>query len=219
MKKSKIIYLSFVVIFVVVLSACSNLLNEIKVLDLYQDTITSIDEDYIIVEENQFYKIMKCKDLYYYQIFDINSNVVKMEGPLSKSPNIVLVDDCLLKFTFQSGTGMGTQWGYYYDVNRNMFSDVYYSIFDENNGNVVYSNNKKIIIRDIFVQEKYYQEISSFQKPFSNVVFPFITVEFVEKNCIKVTYLSGPNCEKVTEFIELEKNRWENTEGRFFCVQ
>ena len=62
----------------------------------------------------------------------------------------------------------------------------------------------KVIVRDIFDKTEYYKEISSFQKPFSDVVEPITDVKFVNDGTgIEVSYLTGVDYKEVTEIIKL----------------
>ena len=142
---------------------------------------------------------------YYYFIYDKNQNVVKSDGPLNRSPHLSMIDEHTVKFTLQAGTGLSTQWGFYYDVEQDMFSDTFYSIFDQLDGRMAYREKDRIIVRDIFDKEKYYYEIDLFSNPLSKAAEPFVSVEFINgEDSIEVTYLSGDGYKKVTQIFELE---------------
>ena len=109
-----------------------------------------------------------------------------------------------VKFTLQAGTGRGTQWGYYYDINKGIFSEIFGSIFDENNELVACSDVDKVIISNIFDKNLYYKEVSKFEKTLSEVAEPIIDVKFInDGKSIKITYLTGPVYQKLTEIINL----------------
>lgn len=194
-----------------ILSACSFSSNSsdessVQELSTRDSSYVSIEdtEDVDVIEETQFYKIIYSDSMYYYYIFNENHDVVKSDGPLNKEPHISMVNDHLIRFTLQAGTGIGTQWGYYYDTIIDTFSPIFQSIYDQCDGKVAYGEVGKIIIRDIFDQTKYYQEISSFRKPLSVAAEPIIKSQFVNGGTgIKVTYLTGPDYEEVTETIDL----------------
>lgn len=157
-----------------------------------------------IIDENEYYKVVKVNFLFYYNIFDENHRIVKSGGPLSRQPHILMVNDDLLRFTLQAGTGRSTQWGYYYDTKKNMFSNDFYFIFDQYNGKVAYGEENKVIVRDIFDETKYLLEITSFKEPFSNAVEPITNVEFIDDGLsVKVTYLTGDNYQEISECFDL----------------
>ena len=157
-----------------------------------------------IIEENEHYKVVKLNFLFYYNIFDENHRIVKSGGPLSRQPHILMVSDHLVRFTLQAGTGIGTQWGYYYDTKKYMFSNVFYFIFDQCNGKVAYGVENKVIVRDIFDETKYFLEITSFKEPFSHAVEPITNVEFTDGGLsVKVSYLTGDNYQEISESFDL----------------
>lgn len=153
-----------------------------------------------VVEETEYYKIVRDNFMYHYYIFDKNHNVVKSEGPTNKYPKISMVDEYLLRFTYQAGAGILTRWGYYYDVENNIFSEIFYGIYDQSNGKVAYGKSDRVVVRDIFDKNKYYQEISSFKEGFSYSVEPITDAEFVnDATSINITYLAGSDYKIVTE--------------------
>ena len=156
------------------------------------------------VEESAHYKLIRSDFMFYYFLCNENHVMVKAEGPFNRQPRISMVDEHLVKVTLQAGTGLGTQWGYFYDVNEDVFSQVFYSIHDQQNGMVAYVTINGIIVRDIFDKTKYYQEITSFKEPLSEVAEPITKVEFVnDGDKIRVTYLTGSDCKEVTEIFIL----------------
>lgn len=156
------------------------------------------------VEETEFYKITYSNSMYYYYIFDDSYNTVKSDGPLSRKPHIQIINNHLIRFTSQAGTGIGTQWGFYYDIKKDVFSRVFNSIYDQTDEKVAYRNSNKIIIRDIFDKTNYYQEISSFKKPLANTVDPITNAKFSKdgKNIV-ITYFAGSDYEEITEIFDI----------------
>lgn len=174
-------------------------------LSILKSPIISPDaEDYEIIEENDYYKILRLDFMYYCYLFGEDHELAKSEGPLSKAPRIIMVNNHLLRLTLQAGTGRGTQWGYYYDRRADVFSRVFLCIYDQWDTMVAYGVVDKVIVRDIFDKTKYYQEISSFLEPFSEVAEPITKAEFInDGTMIKVTYLSGSEYREITETIDL----------------
>lgn len=211
MSKKKIlicVLLSIVFVFLFLLSACSAFSNSSPTQDLSvrNSSYVCIDDikDAETIEETKYYKIIQSGFVYYYFIFDKNNDTVKADGPLNRLPRISMVNDHLVRFTLQAGTGIGTQWGYYYDTKADAFSQVFQSIYDQSNNKVVYGDVKKIIVRDIFDKAAYYQEISTFTKPLSEVAEPITNVAFVNDGAsIEVSYLTGPEYIEVVETIRL----------------
>lgn len=159
-----------------------------------------------IISNEQYYKITKKGDLFQYYIFDDSHQIVKSGENFTKEPTIFMVNNHLLRFTSQAGTGLGTQWGFYYDVVRDSFSRDFYTIYDQYNDFIAYAEIEKIIIRDIFDKSKYYYEISSFENPLAeNVVLPIEDAKFTsDGKSILVTYFTGNNYEKTTQIFNLK---------------
>lgn len=192
--KNKVLLIFFVSFIVIGVGAAIFFLSKLS--------ISETEE--VIVEETEYFRITHYDFQYYYSICDKKHRIIKTEGPFVKKPDITLTEDELLQITIQAGTGIGTQWGYFYDINKNKFSAIFQSIYDENNKKVAYGSLNKVIVADIFDDNKYYQEFSSFEKPFSSVAVPIIGAEFAEDgNSLEVTYLSGGSYEVITEIKEL----------------
>lgn len=205
-KQRLILLLSFIIVCIlctsilcITISICSERKNE----DTNYYTIIENLKNAKITEETDYYQVVYSDYLYYYCIFNSEHQVVKYDGPLNKEPHLSVVNN-MVKFTLQAGTGIGTQWGYYYDIHKGIFSEVFKSIYDENQDLVVYSDVNKVIIRNIFDKKIYYKEISEFEKTFSNVAKPIIDIKFInDGKSIKITYLTGSDYQKFTEVIDL----------------
>ena len=208
MEVKKFLALIFLIASFVILSACSvsdDKFNNTEVQNKIVSTANVIENESEVLEETDFYKITYADSMYQYYLFDENHNVVKSDGPLKLKPDIIVIDEHLVRFTTQSGTGIGTQWGYYYDGKKDVFSRVFNSIFDQHRELVAYRSNGGVIVRDIFDKTKFYQEISSFKEPFAETVDPIVKAEFSEDGkSIEITYLSGDDYKEVTEYAEIK---------------
>ena len=157
-----------------------------------------------VLQESKYYKVVQSESLIHCYFYDKNQNVVKCEGPLAKMPRIESVDETLILFTYQSGTGTGTQWGYFFNPKDAVFSDVFQCIFDYSGSRVAFAKSDAIIVRDIFDEKCYYKEISVFSNEFSEVAFPFVSAEFIENgDSIQISYYSGDNYEVITEVFRI----------------
>ncbi len=176
--------------------------------------INAIDSTYVeestdyttdeVVEKTDYYQIIRSNALYYCYFYDNNHDIVKEEGPLSKCPKVIEVEDKLLRFTLQAGTGNGTRWGYYYDIERIVFSDIFAGVFDECVDKVACVGLNKVIVSNIFDSSKYYKEFSEFLYPFSPSATPITNIEFSEDGTsIMVSYLTGEDYQEVTEVFYL----------------
>ena len=155
------------------------------------------------IAESKHYKIIQSDSLYYYYIYDENHDIVKSDGSFNREPHIQMINH-ILKFTLQAGTGIGTQWGFFYDTNSEAFSQIFQCIFDQCNEKVIYGDINNIVVQDIFDYNKYYREITAFKEPFSDMFDPIINAKFTNNGtCIEVTYFTGSNYKEVIEVFDL----------------
>lgn len=180
------------------LCSCSS-----KVENIYSTYDTSTMEQESDIERTKYYTITRNDNFYNYYIYDSNHNIVKREHKLSKKPNIAMTDSNLLKITVQAGTGKGTQWGYFYNINTNEFSDIYYCIYDQYKNKVAYGEVNKVIVTDIFVKDKCC-ELSSFKYGLAVSAQPILNAEFINNGTsIKISYLSDNDYEVVNEIFRI----------------
>lgn len=157
-----------------------------------------------VIEETELYKVTRSDFLYEYCLFDLNHNIVKEEGSLSKAPHISVNDENIVTVTYQAGTGIGTQWGYFYDAEANTFSQVFHSIFDQYSRSFVYADKDKLVVRDMFDSEVFYREFTEFDHSFSTVSEPFIEVSFTDNGQqLKVSYYTGDDYSEATQVFDL----------------
>lgn len=163
------------------------------------------NEKHITLEETAYYKITQFNSMYYYYIYDMNNNIIKYDGPINKKPHIKLINENIIKISVQAGTGSGTRWGYYCNIENDKVSKIYNNIYDESNGKVAYGNENGIIVCDIFDNTKYFEEINCFNKPLSNMVNAIQNVTFENEYNIKISYFTGDNFIEVVETVQLPK--------------
>lgn len=210
------IFVSILLISILLLSACSNYSEppessssgdssayyDTEVLTDVNDTEKVIDEK--VIDEDIYYKITYSDYMFYYYIFDKNHNIARADGPLNRHPRIIMADEQLVRFTLQAGTGIGTLWGYYYDVKNDAFSEIFQCIYDQCNGMVALGGVGKVIVRDIFDDKKYYYEISCFKYPFAKSCLPITEVVFTnDGKSVEITYLTGDDYKEVSEIVDL----------------
>ena len=158
-----------------------------------------------IVEDGEHYQIIQTEDGTFYCVFsDANGQVLKQEGPFGKTPSVQVVNDGLLCFKVQAGTGTSTNWGYYFNTEDMVFSDVFTGIYSQTDHLVACYRQEAVVIQDIFDKAAFYKEISTFQNPVSKTVEPILKVEFMDEERVRITYLSGSNYAEVTEEFDLK---------------
>lgn len=166
--------------------------------------LQSDNADERVIEETAFYKISEQNHLYTAIIYDRHHGTARMETPTPKPPKLSIEDGNLVKLTYQAGTGISTQWGYFYDVENDRFSDTFHSIYDVSDGKLITRDKEKLIVRNIF-DEYYYCEITSFEKSLSKAAEPFTDVRFTETG-LQVTYFTGESYAETVEIVELPED-------------
>jgi len=170
--------------------------------DLPEENVNPIENLYV-VEEAKHYEILKKGFDYYYYIYDDNRAIVYMSGFDFKMPKVTMVNDDIIKFRTQVGTGIGTSTTFYYNSKRDVLSRWFNSVYDETDEVVVFSYYKKLIVRDIFDKTIYYREFTEFNN-ISDITEPFITVEFTnDGKSMEVTYFTGEDYQEFTEIVDL----------------
>lgn len=147
---------------------------------------------------------MKNKKFYYsYEIYNKKGKLVKKEDVQQQGPRIEYVSDKLLSIGLVAGSYViSTQ---YYDIENDVFSEIYETPLAVHENMVVYvDETKKLIVRDIFDSSKYYKE---FKLNFADSAVPVSLinkVKFIEDKKLQVTYLSGKKYKEVTEYLVLK---------------
>ncbi len=160
----------------------------------------------ITISEGKWHHLVEEDGGYFCYFYDHNNQLIRTEGPLAKLPKINLVNEQIIHYSVQAGTGIGTQWGYFYDGKIGAFSDVYSCILDYTDHLVAYADGHTIIVCDIFNPANKLANITDFRYAFSDVAFPFIGAAFSETDStIEITYLYGENFHKITEVFRLKE--------------
>lgn len=168
-----------------------------------ESTPSGSDASYEIVEASEYYSVEKTDGLYFCHFYNRAHETVKTEGPLSKEPAVTTVDGWLIRFTTQAGTGLGTQCGYYYNPEQDIFSETFSCILDEYNGMVAYATQDAIVVQNIFSQEEILR-IDSFEAAFSPMADPIQSATFLKDGkAISFTYLSGSDYQQIAEEVSL----------------
>lgn len=154
-----------------------------------------------VVMDTSYGEIKFSNGKYQYTVYGNNKEIIE-QGESMRLPNITFINDTLLKFSLQTGTGLSTQWGFYYDTEQGVKSTILTCIYDEFGGNVAYGDDGKIIVRNIFDVNKYYYEVLLSSLPLSDMTEPIFDAKFIDEGKkIKVSYYSGVDfSEKMQEF-------------------
>lgn len=205
--KKNIIAIVAVVTLLFLSQGCSNTQVENSTSPKNSETIDVEGENVAnVITRTSIYEIRKEKELYGYSLFNKAGEVVKSESDLVKQPHITSIENDVVRVTVQAGTGLETQWGFYYDQGNNRESKIFYSILGEQNGVVAYATMDRVILENIFEDaDLVHQEIASFHQPLSKTAFPFVAAEFNESNSmISITYYSGEDDAETTEHFALK---------------
>ena len=158
-----------------------------------------------VLEEEKYYKLLQGDgNYYYYYIYDDNKKVIDEGGLYWRKPKISMVNNDIVKFYTQAGTGISTSSTFYYSAKKNVLSHWFHSVYDETNELLVFSDQKKLIVQNIFDKTVYYREFVEFKCELSNVIEPFVNAKFINENKqLQVTYLAGKDLMGTIDVIDL----------------
>lgn len=194
----KILLCMVVLTLTLLLTGCEKNFSDVATLESdfsSESAIIAIDDYYRIYhgtkEETRFF--------YYYDLFDIGGNLIKSECTYMDEPNISEHSNNIIKVSTQTGTGQSTRWSYYYDVNTNLFSRVFYHVLAEKENVIAYFDGEQIILCDMFDAENFYKEIE-LNNVLSDSTDPIEEV-FLSDNLDSVTvvYFTGNDFDRTTE--------------------
>ncbi len=142
---------------------------------------------------------------YLYEIYDNSGEVVKSETMFA-FPTITYVSDTLLSIEW--GGGSDTWLGQYYDIDKNICSNIIQSPFALLEQKIVYLalsddvTGHKMVVSDVFDETKYYKELHI--DDLSSAINPILSVEFINNQELKVCYLSGEDYEEKTQVFQID---------------
>ncbi len=141
---------------------------------------------------------------FYYDLYGKQGEKVKHECTYMNEPDIEMLTKYIIKVSVQSGTGLSTRRTYYYDLDKNKFSKTFYYVLGEKESYVAFFDGKKIIISDMFEENRALKEIQLKEK-LVNSTDPVESVVFSDDlSEIDVTYFSSDKSEKISEKISLK---------------
>lgn len=128
---------------------------------------------------------------FYYDLFDLEGNVVKHECTYMDEPQIQAIDTDILRVTVQAGTGRGATYSYYYDIKNNTVSPVYYYLLGEKSNLVAFFEDGQINICEMFQKQACYKQIA-IPKELEELEEPVISVMFSEDlKQATIVYITG----------------------------
>ena len=160
------------------------------------------EEGEIIQKDEHFKVLYKGNFEYYYAICDSDGKIVK-EGE-GKQPVIDYIDSTTIRLGISAGTSVLCTT--YYDTKNNRLSEVYISPVAAKYGRVAFldyrGKDEVLIVKNIF-DEDFYEE---FFLDFSSMVTPVNNAEFLDKNTLYISYLSGEEHEEKDQKLKLRVN-------------
>lgn len=122
----------------------------------------------------------------------------------AKPPHVEVLPSGYIKYTLQAGTGVGTQWGFFFYRDEEIFSENFTAILDQKDELVALGTTEGIVIRSIF-DDTCREEIAHFSQELSPAAMPVLDAVFSEKDgFVSVSYYSGQEFQIVTEEIEFK---------------
>lgn len=147
------------------------------------------------------YCVEKQQDGTYQCYFYGKDRAVLRSESSARHPHVEVLPSGYIKYTVQAGTGVGTQWGFFFDRDKEIFSESFTAILDQKDQLVVLGTAEGIVIRSIF-DDSCREEITQFSQEFAPAATPVFDAAFSEKDgFVSVSYYSGQEFQIVTEEI------------------
>ena len=145
------------------------------------------------------YRLTKEGFMTVFQLFDSKGNLI-MEEKYPKEPEIIEVNENIIRFTYQAGTGLSTQWGYFYDYAQDRRSETFMWILDQTESNVILGDPDGIEIRSIF-DDSYYEKVTDFKRPIAVATDGILSAMFISDDVVVATYLEADSYDRITEVV------------------
>ena len=181
----------------------------------FNPSITDKEKGWTVYSENTHFKLLYhpvdedwLTSAWYYYIYNSNDEVAE-EGGYSfygKQLFVEQIDNNIIKIRSWTGIGPATRWSRYYSVTRDVFSSCYLDTYDEYCDLVVFpSTHKTVIVRDMFDEQLFYVELSTFSQPLAEFPAPIYDAKFVnDGKSIEVSYFTAnKDILRFTEIIDL----------------
>lgn len=158
-----------------------------------------------VVEKGQYYQILQGENGgYFWYIYDALQEVVFQRGSTSKCATITMITDTVVRCSLSYGTGVGATETLYYHTKKDCFSKLYYGVYNEYGERIVYADDKKLVVRDIFDKNIYYYEYTELHDDL--YIAPpssFIEISFVENGTkLKAVHINAEQ-QKLTTMVDL----------------
>jgi hypothetical protein len=175
--------------------------------------ITTLNFSGVLLESGENFKVYDItvdRQLEYrYEIYNNDGILVKNERVWPFPSIATICDNTILSIT--RGVGTGTFQTQYYDIERDLFSEIFEMPFAAEHGMVVYADivggGFILVVRDIFDASNFYKE---FELDFSPTAIPanvVYHVEFLDSKRLLLTYLSGVEHDERTAILNLDWSR------------
>lgn len=137
------------------------------------------------------------------RFYDLEGNLIKEEYT-GREPHIVQLNENVVGYWIQGGTGPSTRWSYFYDGTSGTISKGFTWFLDATPDKVVCGNIEGVTVYSIF-DDSYCYEITDFEYPLPELgVESVIDAELSEDGkSVVVKYYKNNNFEKVTQTFEL----------------
>ncbi len=150
------------------------------------------------------YCVEKQQDGTYQCLFYGKDRAVLRSEASARPPHVEVLPSGYIKYTVQAGTGVGTQWGFFFDRDKEIFSENFTAILDQRDELVALGTTEGIVIRSIF-DDSCREEITHFSQEFAPAATPVLDAAFSEKDgLVSVSYYSGQEFQIVTEEIKFK---------------
>lgn len=155
-----------------------------------------------VLLQTDYAEILQQDGQYIYMVYGRDGEVIE-HGESTRPPEITM-DGQILTFSLQTGTGMSTQWGFFYDYANGVKSEAFTCIYDVQNGRVAYGGGQSVVVQDIFDPGAYRQTFSDFSPPLADITEPILSAAFTSDGTgLNILYFSGEDLHEETQRVVL----------------
>ena len=143
---------------------------------------------------------------YRYEIFNNNGELVKYRTIWRVQPCVSYINENVIKILTSPGTNIRQV--LFYSITNNVFSDIFESPFILYDEIIAYiekhDNEHKLVLRNIFNAEIYYNEISLEEFYLSgNPFFSILEIEYLGFGRIEITFLTGEDFNLTSKILDI----------------
>ncbi len=151
--------------------------------------------------DTSYYSLERDEDgSYILTLYDQEQETIHQEV-FPREPVVDILENNIVKISISLGSP--NNYTYFYDVGKNIISDVYYNPLLIENEKIVYMEGNSLIVSHIIDKTIVYAQIERNFSPTAEPSLAILKVEFVDSNTLHIEYFEGSDFDEKSEVIDL----------------